>query len=352
MRRTAYSNLRSQAALVCGLDPDNLPLKDAATLLAGINEGLQAGWEKWWFPEWTPVEQRQFRANYASATAYTAPTLAAATEVFYPLVQGYFQALKATTGNAPTNASGVTDTSRWYPCAADYNAPDWAASTAYTAGSTAGIEPSLVRHPDNGRFYACITGHTSSSSFDDTKFAVLTPFTRDIDYEQAELEPIGDVRAVWDADPLVTSHAEPIRFNLHDTGILVRGDQPIVWVEFRRRRPLLRGAEFDAADTYAVGEQVYFEDTDATSDFWQCVSATSAGESPTTHAAKWERLEVPYVLQDFLCQHALSHYLRGQGEAERAVIEYRIGQKLLDDAVLKIERAQSQNRTLNVRTRT
>lgn len=42
-------------------------------------------------------------------------------------------------------------------------------------------------------------------------------------------------------------------------------------------------SEFDGAATYSVGDLAYFNDI-----IYRCISATSAGQSPLTHAAKWE----------------------------------------------------------------
>ncbi|WP_207503818.1 hypothetical protein [Telluribacter humicola] len=57
-------------------------------------------------------------------------------------------------------------------------------------------------------------------------------------------------------------------------------------------------AAFDAADTYTVGEIVKFtrSATDG-EEFFECISATTAAQSPTTHPAKWENANARCVVK-------------------------------------------------------
>ena len=69
-------------------------------------------------PEWpgiTRVEQRAFRAFYAAATTYAAPTATTAVEVYDPDSDGYWQSVRASnTGNSPASSPAY-----WAACAVD-----------------------------------------------------------------------------------------------------------------------------------------------------------------------------------------------------------------------------------------
>ncbi|MEI6035708.1 MAG: hypothetical protein WCS65_15695 [Verrucomicrobiae bacterium] len=74
-----------------------IPPHTVATFLEYINSALRGVWERYPFPEWTRIEQRTYRADYAAGTAYDAGD-----EVFY--AGAYYRALSATIGNVPTDA--------------------------------------------------------------------------------------------------------------------------------------------------------------------------------------------------------------------------------------------------------
>jgi len=66
-----------------------------------------------------------------------------------------------------------------------------------------------------------------------------------------------------------------------------------VFVYYRRRVPRYTGADYDAAATYAVDEQVYFTNSDDESNYYKCIVATTAGQSPETNPSSWSVREIP-----------------------------------------------------------
>lgn len=48
-----------------------------------------------------------------------------------------------------------------------------------------------------------------------------------------------------------------------------------------------RFEEFDAAEVYAVGDLIKVSESTGKDEFWQCVTITTAGQSPATTPAKW-----------------------------------------------------------------
>jgi len=65
--------------------------------------------------------------------------------------------------------------------------------------------------------------------------------------------------------------------------------------------------------------QAYFN-----GDFYQCVTATSAGESPTTTAAKWRKIKLLGKWRWVLSQLTYSHLLRLDGQTDKANVERSI----------------------------
>jgi hypothetical protein len=340
LRRVTYLSVLQLASTSFSGDP-NPDSDDSASLNKFIRKWAREAWEKYFWPELTPIEKRQFRDDWSSATTYGAPTATAAVEVYYPKTQKYYQSLRGSnTNNAPATGAALTENSAWWAESdASYSGNDWAASTVYAVGNR-------VLNTTDQRYYQCHTAHTSGASFDSTKFGVLTPFVRSIDYEQTGKTPVGEVKQVWDQDPKVFETADPIPFDLTDT-IVVRGSETIVYLEFRKRAPDYSGSTYSATATYAVNDQIYFTD----GDFYKCLTATIAGESPTSAAAKWERLDFPLILKEAVAQGAYADMLKEDGQTEKAAIEKAETTRLINREIDKIERQQSQAGQLNVLTR-
>jgi hypothetical protein len=77
-----------------------------------------------------------------------------------------------------------------------------------------------------------------------------------------------------------------------------------------------------------VANQIYFG-----GNFYQCVTVTSAGESPTTTAAKWRLIQIPALLRGVLRQGVYAEVLRIDGQNDKATIETNRFNSQLDDLV-------------------
>ena len=349
MRRVTYKSVLGKAgSLWTG---ESVPTtEDAATLNVFINQRAAEHWESFWWPELTPSEERQFRANWASGTTYGAPSATSAVEVYYPKAQKYYQSLHSSnTGNAPATGTDLAENSaHWAECAPEYSEDvEWATGVVFTVGL-------ITKNPDDQRFYQCITAHTAGGSFDGSKFGILTPFVRDIDYEQTlagvAQTAIGEVRTVWNKDPYVYEPSERcrIKFDLTDRGVVVRGEQAIVWVEFRKRVPewsaTVTPAQHSLSTTYGLGARVY-DDTEG--DYFKSLQGGNTGRA-VTDSAWWERIEFPYVLRDSVPQAAYADMLRTDGANEKSAVELGRAEKLMRREIGKIELLQGQSRPLNV----
>jgi hypothetical protein len=333
MRRIAYKEVfRKIEALWTGVSDDTTTI-DAAAINIHFNTWAAKFWESYFWPEWTIAEPRQFRASWASATTYGAPTSTAAVEVYHVRSGHYYQSLRAgNIGHEPEDTAGAANAAWWAQCAGAYSGNDWAASIAYAVGT-------IVRNPADNRYYQCVIAHTSSASFDATKFGILTPFRRSIDYEQSwEATPVGEVKAIWDKDPQIYfGTACEIGKKLADA-IYVAGDQSVVWVEFRLRPPTWSGDPWDSATTYGLGDQVY---DDASGDYYASLAAGNIDHA-VSDAAYWSRIEMPYVLRDCVAQAVLSALLRVDEEFERANEELALANQFAAVEYTKISRQQGQ----------
>lgn len=324
-----------------------------------INSRLKDwAWIAWQWPETTLVELRRYRLAYNAATAYSAPTATAPQEVFFPPTGLYYQALKATTGNAPaTLVSGAyaTNDAYWAIAAGPYSGDDWLASTVYAVTD-------IVREPSNGRFYQCHTAHTSAGSFDATKFGILTQFDPYVSKTQAGETEIGEFLGLYLDDPRLFKRPRRVVHAIDGQGAHVltaphsvsnrcNADFAVpneLYVKFRIPCPEFRGETFDVLETYvANADVVYFAGatTDLEGDFWRCVTNTSAGESPATAAAKWERLEFPAWLRTPVARRAFADWLRYGAQREAARAEDQAADDSLFQAQIQFGAMQGQGLT-------
>jgi len=341
MLRIAYADvLRKVEALYLG-SRNEVGVEHAPALQTHLNTAAGQLWEQFFWPEWTLTEQRQFRQSWSAATTYGAPTATSAVERYHVRSGKYFQSLRAAnTGNAPMDDNGVENSQWWAESQSSYTGDNYGAR-AFAAGDK-------VRNQDDNRFYQCHTAHAGTATFDAAKFGILTAFKRSIDYAQSwETNAIWAVRRIHGKDPEVYfGAANRIHFQL-SSSILVAGNQAVVWVQFRRRAPQWTGELYNAATTYALNAQVQDNVETGDQDFFKSLAAGNLGNA-LTDATKWERIDFPWVLRDAAARAAYSEALRGDGQADKAIVEMRVAIDLADKEFEKIDRQQSQGRALPV----
>jgi hypothetical protein len=291
MRSVPYSKVEQMVASACGWNSELLSTEQAALINTFLNlKRVPFAWDAFAWPEWSPVQKRTFCAPWAAATAYVAGN-----QVYDYASSTYYVALCASTGQAPEN-----NLAYWAEMGSVYAPADYEASEAYVRGNQ-------VYYPATDSCYQLYAAtSTNNLPTDTTKWGLLSPLRRLIEYEQAwEDDALGDVLAVWDSDPeLDRATAGQVDFVEAEDGILVMGSDPVVYVEFRRRVPDYSGADYDATDDYAVGSQVF-----SGGDYYQAIVANGptvvvAGSSPVsyvgakavTQSAYWSKIQFPYTL--------------------------------------------------------
>lgn len=184
MRRITYTDvLKAASVLWTGkATPD---VDEAAKLNTYINRRAREAWESAWWRELMVVERRWFRSGWDTLAVYGAPSETGSIEVYYPPTDWYYQSLRsANVAQAPADAAGTVNSAWWAECAEAYSGDDWEDATVYAVGDA-------VRNASDGRYYACHTAHTSSGSIDTSKFGILTPFVRSLEWDADAAASVG-----------------------------------------------------------------------------------------------------------------------------------------------------------------
>ncbi len=123
-----------------------------------------------------------------------------------------------------------------------------------------------------------------------------------------------------------------------------------VFLYYRKGCPSFTGDDYDNAATYAVDDQILFTDADGVMDFWKCIVATSAGESPATAPSKWEIIQLPQFLFMYVVYKSCADYYRMDAQHEKAAGLDALAQGYLDIQSDKQERQQGIQAPFRVQT--
>ena len=241
----------------------------------------------------------------------------------------------------PVDDDGNVCLGNWYPCRSSYTGNVWRPSTAYAVGD-------VVCYAVNGNYYACHTANTGQLPTDTSYFGVLTPFDKYIAYEQTGQTALGEVRDVFTTEPGVNRNFATPNWTLSNNGVQVPDGPAMVWVQFRTRFKPLVGDDYSASATYAVGDQILFNSSGSVKNFYECLTATTAGESPTTAASKWAIIEIPYLFQPYLVMGAYADFLVMDGQMDKAAAQERWAEQYLADELQKLHDLQPQYQRLSV----
>lgn len=177
---------------------------------------------------------------------------------------------------------------------------------------------------------------------------------------------MGDIIQVYQKDPRITGAAVPARWYLYDTGsearIILMDNLSTVWVEYRLPKPNLYGDAYNAASAYASGGQIFFNigsangsyqptaTTLSSGNFYTANQSTSAGQTPLTHASKWDIVQLPYFLGEYLVRGVFADYLRTGNLPQSAAAAEADAEVAKQQAIDRVLRAQGQVRRMDVLT--
>ena len=123
-----------------------------------------------------------------------------------------------------------------------------------------------------------------------------------------------------------------------------------VFLYYRKEAPLFEGSTYSATATYAVGDQIYFTSSTGYGDYYKCLVATTAGQSPDTTAASWEVLPVYATFFDHCLYQSLGDWLTSDGQQDKAMGIYALAQTKMDDQFDIVERQMASVLPMTVQT--
>lgn len=333
--------LREAAEETTTLQPDNLDPAEFKALRRFGRKRLEWCWEFHFWPFLGRVEQRFYRPDWNSATTY-----AATNEVYYPPTGKYYQALQASTNQAPADSSGATQTTYWEESSRSYQADTFSATASYSKGNRVSYADQVYQVFVAGP----ITGVLPT---DNTQWALLTNFDQYVLYGQPGKTAIGIVAAAWNLNPRTTTRGIELNWNLSDVGVQISSPNAFAWLDYRIRCPKLTGDMFDTTATYASGDQVYFSSASTPGNFYTANTATAAGESPDSQPAKWDVIQIPRNFHKPLVHGIAADWIKGPGggSPEDLAEQLALAQAALDDQKSLYVGQQSQRIKTVVRTR-
>jgi hypothetical protein len=174
----------------------------------------------------------------------------------------------------------------------------------------------------------------------------------------------GEVLNCYDRDPLVSTRSSELSFRLYDNGttqsLVMPTDPGTVYAEYRIKRPELVGDLYSVSVAYSVGAQAYFDSGSNTGtlipiagkphygNFYNCIGATTAGQSPSTHPTKWQIVQIPYIFAPYAARGAFSDWLKSELQLEAAQVAEAEAQNTLVEAIDLILRQQKQVNRINM----
>lgn len=168
-----------------------------------------------------------------------------------------------------------------------------------------------------------------------------TPLNQLIPYNQTGENSIDTVFTVWKDCPSLTSYPRPQGYQLTPDGVMIVGSGGtgytygwgvtpntafsgailplnLAFLFYRPPVPDYSGAAFSTSATYAVGDTVLFTDSTSTQNFWECILATTIGQSPDSNPSSWEQIPIPEIFFKYAVYGAYSDWLRQDGQTEKA----------------------------------
>jgi hypothetical protein len=267
----------------------------------------------------------------------------------------FFNTTTGTVGTA-TNFTSTTIAQQpngFWLCQATFTA-DAAATTSGSVTlqlSTDGSTLSYAGDTAKGAyFWGALVQQTSNTPVQDLILA----------WDQTGENTIDVVYNVWPCSPFASNFPSQFGYNLLPQGIQIINGTPYqyvvynngvaqnnlygappsnpVYIYYRKTVPNFTGDTYSATATYSVDQQIYFTSSTGYGDFYKCLVATSAGQSPDTTAASWEVIPLYDVFLQYCTYQAYGDWLISDGQMDKAQAAYGIAESKMNDQFDVIER--------------
>lgn len=265
--------------------------------------------------------------------------------------------------NTYTGVLGTTANTTNTPTIIQQNNGYWLCTLFITSSATAGsgnVTTSLSNDGSNLTY----AGSTSAGVYSWGNLLLQTsyadPSSIIIPWEQTGEDNIDSVVQVWRDSPVSAINPRAQGYELTPNGIQLVGPggyaygvwyvsypngytpaQFPVFLYYRKQCPDYTANNYDATLTYSVDDQVLFEVTGNggnVTNFYKCVVATSAGQSPTSAPTNWELIPIYEVFFLPSVYGAYAEWLRMDGQIEKSLAMDAVAQRQQDDAADKQER--------------
>jgi hypothetical protein len=111
-----------------------------------------------------------------------------------------------------------------------------------------------------------------------------------------------------------------------------------VFIFYRKYPFRYVGTTYSATATYAVDDQIYFTDTAGNGNYYKCVVATTAGQSPSTTPASWSLIPLYTPFLQYCIYRTFADWLLSDGQQDKATGMLGLAEAKLADAVENQER--------------
>lgn len=174
----------------------------------------------------------------------------------------------------------------------------------------------------------------------------------------------GEVLGVFNKHPQATTRLTDCLYELYDNGtttkIIIRSKVlDNGWFHYRTKCPVFTGEVYNDEMPYYQNAQIYFDSGSGTGtylpvsgkphfgNFYKALDVVvPAGESPSTHPAKWEKISIPYIFANYCAWGAAANWLVSEGQLQEAAgLDSKANQMLTVEAD-KTARQQNQSTKL------
>ncbi len=242
--------------------------------------------------------------------------------------------------NISTGAIGTNANCSQTPTIIQQNNGYWLCTLFFTSDASAGSGSASVQISTDGTTLS-YAGDATNGIYSWGNLLLQTSFADPtsllIPWKQTGEDEIDAVFDVWKDSPANAGYPRPQGFELNPNGIqlvgpigynlgVVYNSIPVyytpttipVYIYYRRMPPDYSASAYDATAAYAVDDQILFTNSSNVVNFYKCLIATSAGQSPTTTAASWSLLEIPEVFFHFVVYASFADWLRMDGQIDKA----------------------------------
>jgi len=197
----------------------------------------------------------------------------------------------------------------------------------------------------------------------------LTSFTTSVDANNVTyftpVEEADEILGVYSKNPQETTKATQLGYQIYDSGserkVILSSTVSTGYYIYRKDCIMLNGDVYSPSTVYYSGVQIYFDSGSGTGtyipvqgkphagNFYTCLAtATTAGQSPTTHPTLWSKIEIPYIFGSFLSWAAATNWLVSEGQMQEAATIEAKAQQILEQEYDKFLRQQGQFGKINM----